>query len=303
MISLRQLESFVRVAEVGSFSKAALLLGVAQPALSRQVRQLELELRCSLLERTGRGVVPTVAGRRVLEHAPGLLEGAQRLREAAAGSRDEPAGRIVVGLPPSLGRSFSVALVESFAAAFPRARLAIVEGLSAHIGEWIASGRVDLGFLYNPEPQAAIETEPVLAEALHLIGPPGSPCTPVTLRDLPRHPLVIPERTHAIRRLLEVRVAQAGLQLDIAWEVSGVPAILALVRSGHGYAVLGRSAVREGDGAGLSARPIEDGAPLLNTLFLAASATRPPTALQRLLRPRLRALALRLEAGVDPGAG
>ena len=268
-----------------------------------QARLLGHEWHCTLLDPTSRNVPPTGTGQRVPKHGPGLGNGAQRLREAAVGSRDEPSGRIVVGLPPSLGRSFSVALVEEFSAAFPRARLAIVEGLSAHIGEWIASGRVDLGFLYNPDPQAAIETEPVLAEALHLIGPTGSPQAPVALRDLPRFPLVIPERTHAIRRLLEVRVAQAGLQLDIAWEVSGVPAILALVRSGHGHAVLGRSAVREGDGAGLCARPIEDGAPLLNTLFLAASASRPATALQRAVRLRLRALATRLAQGEQAGAG
>ena len=86
MISLRQLESFVRVAEVGSFSKAALLLGVAQPALSRQVRQLELELRCSLLERTGRGVVPTEAGRRARARAGAAGGGATPAR----GGRRQP---------------------------------------------------------------------------------------------------------------------------------------------------------------------------------------------------------------------
>jgi LysR family nitrogen assimilation transcriptional regulator len=288
-MNLQQLQTFVRVAELGSFSKAALVLGIAQPALSRQVRQLEVGLRATLLLRTGRGVALTEAGRRLFEHAVGILQLVARAEEAVSASRGEPAGRIVVGIPPSIARQLSVALVEAFEQHFPQARLAIVEGLSAHVAEWIATGRVDLGLLHNPEPQPALETEPVHAEELHLVSAPGAPAGEVRLEDLARYPLVIPERSHAIRRLLEARAAAAGVRLDIAWEISSVPAILELVRSGHGHAVLGPSAVSGPAGEGLRVRQIGT-PPIVNTLFLAAAAARPATPLQQQFRLVVRQL-------------
>ena len=289
-MNLKQLETFVRVAELGSFSKAALVLDTVQPALSRQVRQLEVELRVTLLERTGRGVVLTAAGQRLLEHSVGILQLVARAREAVASSRDELVGRIVVGLPPSVGRDLALPLVECFEKEWPKARLAIVEGLSAHVSEWIATGRVDIGLVHNPEPQAAIETEPLFDEPLLLVGPPSRARGAVALADLAGVPLVIPERSHAIRRLLEARAALAGVKLQVAWEVSSVPAILALVRGGHGHAVLTRDAITAEEGAGrLSARPIGD-PPLVNTLSIATSASKRASPLQRHVVRRLRDL-------------
>ncbi len=312
-MNLTQLETFVRVAELGSFSKAAIVLDTAQPALSRQVRQLETDLHVTLLERTGRGVVLTEAGKRLYEHSVGILQLVARAREAVQASRDEPAGRIVVGMPPSVGREMTLPLVEWFERELPKARLAIVEGLSAHIAEWIATGRVDVGLLHNPEPQVAIETEPLRAEPLCLVSaagvavarrpskgtgkvaasPPPDGHTvqglgAVPLTELPKFPLVIPERSHAIRRLLEAQAALAGIKLDVAWEISSVPAILALVRSGRGHAVLTRSAVAAEVGAGqLVTRPLGD-PPLVNMLCIATSATKRATPLQRHVLRRLR---------------
>jgi LysR family transcriptional regulator, nitrogen assimilation regulatory protein len=302
-MNLKQLETFVRVAEIGSFSKAALVLDTVQPALSRQVRQLEIDLHVTLLERTGRGVVLTEAGKRLFEHSVGILALVARAREDLESSRDEPAGRVVVGLPPSLGKQLTVPLVETFKQQWPRARLAVVEGLSAHIAEWIATGRVDIGLLYSPEPQAALEAEPLRAEPLCLVSRAGrsrqTTSTPVTLAELAGIPLVIPERLHAIRRLLEAQAALAGIKLDIAWEISSVPAILALVRDGHGHAVLTREALaNDGQAQPLVARPIVEPV-LVNTLFLATSATKRVTPLQRSVLRWLREHLARPQA---PGA-
>jgi LysR family transcriptional regulator, nitrogen assimilation regulatory protein len=289
-MNLVQLETFVRVAELGSFSKAAIVLDTAQPALSRQVRQLETDLHVTLLERTGRGVVLTEAGKRLFDHSVGILQLVARAREAVQASRDEPAGRIVVGLPPSIGREMTLPLVEMFERELPKARLAIVEGLSAHIAEWIATGRVDVGLLHNPEPQAAIETEPLRAEPLCLVSRTARGRGAVPLAELPNFALVIPERSHAIRRLLEAQAALAGIKLDVAWEVSSVPAILALVRSGRGHAVLTRAAVATEVGAGqLVTRPLGV-PPLVNMLCIATSATKRATPLQRHVVRRLREL-------------
>src|SRR5262249_45073701 len=190
------------------------------------------------------------AGKRLYEHSVGILQLVGRAREDLRGSRGEPTGSIVIGLPPSMGRMLTLPLVERFKREFPKARLAIVEGFSTHIAEWIATGRVDIGLLHNPEAQAAIETTPILQESLCLVSRAGNNAQrsrqrskqgdPVKLADLPRFPLAVPERSHAIRKLLETQAALAGVKLQIALEVSSVQSILDLVRAGHGHAVLWR---------------------------------------------------------------
>lgn len=304
ILNLKQLEYFVRVAELGSFSRAALVLDIAQPALSRQVRLLETDLRVNLLTRTGRGVVLTDAGKRLFDHSVGILQLVARAAEDLSAARDEPSGRVVVGLPPSIGRLLTLPLVKAFVDDLPQARLAIVEGLSTHLAEWIATGRVDLGLLHNPEPNPALEITPVLEEPLGLVSPivragaggRGAPReeeaaapagkrvrTPPLLRlqDLSRFPLIVPDRAHAIRKLLEAQAALAGVKLDVAWEVSSVQAILDLVRAGYGHAVLARTAlVASGQPEAFGLRPLA-AAGLTSTLCLAVSAHRPATPLIR----------------------
>lgn len=307
-MNLTQLRYFVRVAEMGSFSKAAIELDVAQPALSRQVRLLETDLHVTLLQRTGRGVLLTEAGKRLFEHAVGILQLVARAREDLSANRDEATGRIVIGLPPSMGRMLTLPLVDQFKVAMPRARLAIVEGLSAHIVEWISTGRVDLGLIHNPDANPAIETAHVLDEPLCLVSAarpaaraeaPAKRPAALSFGELVKMPLVVPEQTHAIRRLLETQAALAGLKLNIAFEVSSVQAILELVQHGHGHAVLAPSAVAaSGLGTSLRVRALADPT-LRSTLCMAVSSHKPATPLVQQASRLLRELVV---ASVGPRA-
>ena len=294
-MNLKQLEYFVSVAELGSFSKAALILNIAQPALSRQVRLLETDLHVTLLMRNGRGVVLTEAGKRLFDHSVGILQLVARVREDIEATRDEPSGRIVVGLPPSMGRMLTLPLVEGFRRTLPKARLAIVEGLSTHLAEWISTGRVDLGLLHNPEPQSALEVTPVLDESLGLVSPAeraGRKKATVTFAELIRYPLIVPERTHAIRKLLETQAALAGHKLNVALEVSSVQSILELVRAGHGHAVLTATALAaSGQPDAFILRPLAEPR-LTSTLCLAVSAHKPATPLLKHVLRLLRELIL-----------
>lgn len=287
-MNLKQLEYFVRVAELGSFSKAALILNIAQPALSRQVRLLETDLHVTLLTRTGRGVVLTEAGKRLFDHSIGILQLVARATEDIEAARDMPTGRIVIGLTPSMGRVLTLPLVESFRRALPKARLVIVEGLSTHLTEWIATGRVDLGLILNPEPNPAIEVTPLLNEPLGLVGPAkagksgkAGKQAPIVFAELVKYPLILPERSHALRKLLETQAAQAALKLDVGFEVSSVQSILDLVAAGYGYAVLSKTALRaSGRPEAFDFRPLTK--PALNSMFfLAVSAHKPMTPLGR----------------------
>ena len=144
-----------------------------------------------------------------------------------------------------LARHHTLPLIRAFRREMPKARLAIIEGFSAHITEWLVSGRADLGLVYNPEPLPSLEIRPLRDERLCLVSPVHeAPKGSVTLRQLSKYPLVMPERGHSFRKRMESAAAMAGAQLRVEWEVSSVPAILDLVSAGVGHAALAEDAIR-----------------------------------------------------------
>ena len=183
-MDLKQLEYFVWDAELGSFTRASVALNIAQPALSRQVRLLEVELRQNLLIRNGRGVATTEAGRIMLEHARGVLHQVERAREELGQVRGTLVGRVALGLPPSLSKVLTVPLIRAFRTLMPEASLSITEGLSVTMQESLISGRVDIVLLYNADPSPEVDSFPLLEEDLYLIRRKQgkSPPKPITLR-------------------------------------------------------------------------------------------------------------------------
>ncbi len=288
-MDLRQLGYFIRVAELGSFTRASIALGIAQPALSRQVRLLEVELRQNLLVRNGRGVTLTEAGQVLLEHSRGILHQVEHLREALSLVRGSLTGRVVIGMPPSLSRILTVPVMRAFRQRLPEAVLSIAEGLSITMQESLLSGRLDIALLYNAKPTADIELMPILDEALYLVQRRDSQLDerPLAVRKLAAQRLVIPSQPNAIRMLVESALAQWGLAPDIALEIDGVAAILDLVADGAGSAVLSRHAVLTAhDPQHFTLRPFR--APgLVSRLSIAVSSRRPATATQNATRQLL----------------
>jgi LysR family transcriptional regulator, nitrogen assimilation regulatory protein len=281
-VNLRQLDYFVHVAEVGSFSRAASLLSIAQSALSHKVRQLEIELKQPLLYRNGRGVTPTDAGKRLLEHARGILLQVSRTRDELEDLRGTPTGHVVVGLPQTVAMLIAVPLVGQFRAAFPKASLGIREGLSVSLVEWLSTGRADIGLLFNPAP--SIDIMPWLEEPMCLVArreahARGGGRNSIGLAELARVPLILASRPNAHRMLIDTELGNLGLRPTIALEVDGVGSILKLVAEGCGQTVLPRTSLR---GFGLdrafSVRPIVRPSIAIR-LALAVSAQRPITPL------------------------
>ena len=296
-MDLKQLEYFVRVAELGSFTRAAQVLGVAQPALSRQVRLLEVELRQNLLARNGRGATPTEAGQLLLEHGRGILHQVERAREELGRVRSGLAGRVALGLPPSVARVLTVPLTRAFRQKLPEAQLSISEGLSTAMQENLHNGRLDIAVLYNPSPMPGVEYQPLVEEELLLVQPrpPGlsedPPPPPLSLQDVAQLPLVIPSRPNAIRMHVEAEMAAVGCRPNIALEIDGISAILDLVADGAGCAILSRNAVmRSVKPSAFALRAI--GQPQLRiALATATSALRPSTLTQQATLDLLRAQA------------
>lgn len=280
-MDLKRLEYFVQVAEFGSFTLSSRFLRIAQPALSRQVRALEVELRQTLFLRNGRGVTLTEPGRRLLEHARGILQQVQRARLDLEQQRDAVSGRLVIGLPPSVSRTLTGPLVRAFRERFPDASFGVVEGLSDHLMELLAVGRVDFALVYSSVAPMNIELTPLRVEPLYLVSArPDKARSPlvgaaVSLAQVAAAALVIPPRPHSIRMLLDAALADAGLEARVALEIESVPTILDLVQGDGCHAVLTLNAIRRsGSEQRFVARPI--GKPRLSTtLRLATSAQRP----------------------------
>ena len=286
-MDLKQLEYFVRVAELGSFTRAAQALNIAQPALSRQVRLLEVELRQNLLVRNGRGATPTQAGQLLVEHGRGILHQVERAREELDRVRTGLTGRVAVGLPPSVARVLTVPLTRVFRQKMPEAQLSISEALSRAMQENLQNGRLDIAVLYNPTRVQGIEHTPLGKEELLLVQPRPAglqedpPPTPIRLKDVAALPLVIPTRPNAIRMLVESEMAAVGCSPHIALEIDGVSAILDLVADGAGYAILSRNAVmRSVRPSAFSVRPLSH-PPLTIQLTTAISSLRPTTLTQQ----------------------
>lgn len=301
-MELKQLEYFVRVAELGSFTRAATALHTTQPMLSRQVRMLEVELHQTLLTRNGRGAVPTEAGQLLLEHGRGILHQVERAREDLARVRGGLAGRVALGLPPSVARVLTVPLTRAFRLQLPQAQLSISEGLSTAMQEALSAGRLDTAVLYNTVSVSGLELSPLTSEELLLVQPRAPvltedpPPSPIVLQDIAALPLVIPSRPNAIRMFVESEMAALGCRPTIGLEIDGISAILDLVNDGAGCAILSRNAVaRSSRPSAFTMRPItaRDG-PLRIGLSLAVSASRPTTLTQQATLALLKDTALAL---------
>ena len=216
-MDLRQLEYFVRVAELGSFTRASIALDVAQPALSRQVRQLEVELRQNLLVRNGRGALPTEAGKLLLEHGRGILHQVERAREELGRIRGALAGRVAIGLPPTLAKVLAVPLIREFRRRMPEATLSISEGLSLGMQESLASGRLDIALLYNAKATAEIEVTPLLDEALFLVQRKPGAAAKVAIRSRSRARSSRPSRCRRPARRWSFR---ASSKASASWRSS-----------------------------------------------------------------------------------
>ncbi|HYD55703.1 MAG TPA: LysR substrate-binding domain-containing protein [Burkholderiales bacterium] len=244
-MDLRQLRYFVRIVDLGSLSKAAADLYVAQPALSRQVAALEAELKTPLLVRSVRGVAPTDAGAALYRQAQGMLRQLSRIPEEVRSAGGLPAGTVSVGLPYSVSNILAPALVAEVRARLPAVRLVITESVSGVLDEQLTGGRLDIGMLYETERRAGgIDERPLLVEDLFLVtAGKDKGRGEIPLAEATRHPFILPGRSNATRRILEKAVAKAGGAFEVVAEVDSASTIKAMVAAGIGATVMSRSAL------------------------------------------------------------
>lgn len=241
-MDIRQMTYFVRVAELGSFSRAAAFLHIAQSALSRQINSLEIEFKQRLLTRNGRGVTPTEAGERLLGHARSMLELYDRAYDDMENARLGRAGSVAIGMPGSLSGAISIALIQALRSRLADAKVHILTGRSTQLQEWLVSGRLDMAVVFDAPTNSMLEIEHLFDERLHLFEPPSdgkeeAVGRPISLMDLADQPLIITSRPNRIRETLETALAREGRKLLVECELDSLETTFALVLSGLGKSV------------------------------------------------------------------
>ena len=234
-MDIRQLRTFRTVAELGSLSKAADRLRIAQPGLSRQIKLLEQELRVQLFVRNGRGMLLTGAGRMLLDRTEGLVRQIEQMRDDIQSAGGNPSGSVVLGLVPTVSAVLSGRLAARILAGFPDISQRIVESYGGHLVEWLHRGEMDLAITYGPAIDLHLTAQSIGFEEIAVVGPPGSGLRArkqVDLDWLLKQKLILPSMAHGLRALLEKAVVRRRMTLKALIEVDSYRAQISLMEEG-----------------------------------------------------------------------
>ena len=245
----RQLAAFCAVVERQSFSQAAEHLGVTQPAVSLQIRALEKRLGTQLLDRSGRRVEPTEAGRRLYRGAQRLLAlEEQVLDEVVSGAVGDLAGSLSIGA--STGPAAVV--VPVLLCEFQKAHAAVRVGLEVHdtrtVVELVAERRLELGIVGAAPRHRAVRFEPFASDEVVLVCPPGHRFAgrTVDVHELLSEPLVVMQEGAGVRRIVDDELRRLGVRLrdlDVRLELGLQESVRSAVLAGYGVTFISRAAV------------------------------------------------------------
>ncbi len=247
-MDFKQLRALVTVAETGNVTRAATLLNIVQPAVSRQLRLLEEDVGAILFERGRHGMQLTQSGKTLVEYARRVLHEIERARAEIHPSEGSVGGIVTVGLLPSTCDLLSSVMVTSIAKHYPGIRIRISMGYAGHLQRWLEDGEIDLALLYDPKQTPTIHVQPLLEEDLWIVGLPStglSADNPVRLATLAGMPLVLPSAPHGLRSLVEHAATLRGVELTVVAETNAMSIQKSLVIAGHGLTILPTIAVAD----------------------------------------------------------
>ncbi|WP_185984647.1 LysR family transcriptional regulator [Aureimonas mangrovi] len=240
ILNERNLSYLIRIAECGSFSRAAILLGVTQSVLSRRIRDLENEAGTTIFHRNGRGLVITRDGEMIVELARKVLDDVDRLRLSIETGREAQPDKLIIGLIPSLAASATVPLVRRLSKLLPDTKLHIQEGSSGSLVEWLHDARLDVACLDDGPMLKRFNPVRITGNPLYLTChrdditlPPETP-----IRDLPRYRLVLAAKEHITRRQIEQVAQSRNIKLDVAYESASLWSVMKITDSGLAMSIL-----------------------------------------------------------------
>ncbi len=247
-LNLDHLHTFALVAELGGFSAAASVLGLSQPAVSLQIRQLEQRLKVRLIERVGRRATPTAAGTELLDHARRIEDQLSALTDSMQRHSDGLTGRVRLGT----GATFCIYLLPSvlqrLRQRLPGLDIMVRIGNTNDILKAIEDNVLDLGFVTLPVAGRMFDVTPVLEEEFLAVLPAGDDpfAGEITPTELSRQKLILYEPGSHTRTIIDRWFAAGGIAPRPAMELGSVEAIKEMVGVGMGCAVLPSMAVQPG---------------------------------------------------------
>jgi len=256
-MDLRQLEIFVKVAELKSFSKAAQALRLTQPTISEHIRTLEQELGVRLLDRLGRGAEATRAGQLLLSHATRMLQLQRETLQAMDSFQGRLAGDLHVAASTIPGEYVLPALIGRFKEKFPDIVVSLLIGDTRAVVDWVIDGRAEVAVVGAKLAHRGIEYRELMPDELVVAVPVVHPWhgkKEIALADLRTEPMLLREQGSGTRTAFESALAQAGQDLSafrIVGEMGSTQAIKQAVKAGVGVSVISRRAVEEECRSGL----------------------------------------------------
>lgn len=261
-LDIKQLKALVTVVEAGSVTRAAELLHLVQPAVTRQIRSLELELGVPLFERTRQGMRPTTAGTILAERARRALTELERARAEVGPAPGTVTGIVSVGLLESTAGILAEPLVSAIARDHPGIELRVLTAYSGHLQQWLDNDDLDVSLLYSLTSIPSLNVRTLVRERLWAVAPVSDGLTAlesVPVTRLAERPVVMPSPGHALRVLIDRAAAQASADMNIAVETNSMDLQKQLVRAGHGWTVLPGAGIASDVTAGiLSAAPLSE---------------------------------------------
>ena len=292
-MDLESLKLFLQVAAVGSFSRAALLAGTTQSAVSKRILALEKELGVALFERTGRGARLTDSGSALLPRADELTVNADGLRDFLATDLERPRGPVRIAMQPSTAWPLVRDVFVRVRNDYPAIHLFASEGPTSQVYEWLHAGRADIGVLSRHANEDLPHAEPLSSPQIHLISRPGEPLTldaTVPFKMLAGIPLIVASMPNGGRVLLEETARRKRIKLDVVMDLYSIHVIKKLVREGLAYSVAVPSAIVDELAAGQLAASRIVAPQLREHYFLSLSPMRRPTAAVRAVAQLIREL-------------
>ena len=279
----RQLAAFCAVVERRSFSRAAEALGVTQPAVSLQVRALEKRLGAQLLDRSGRQVEPTEAGRRLYRGAQRLLELEEQLvAEVAAGGDGALAGALEIGASTGPAAVVLPLLLCEFQRAHPAVRVRLAVHDTQTVVDLVAGRELQLGIVGAARRHRGVRFEPFLRDEVILACPPGHPFAgrQVSLEELREEPPILMQEGAGVRQIVEDELRRLGLRLrdlEVTLELGLQESVRSAVAAGYGVAFISRTAVEADLAAGRLAAARVEGMDARREISLVRATNRVPT--------------------------
>jgi LysR family transcriptional regulator, nitrogen assimilation regulatory protein len=240
-MQFRQLRYFVKIVEAGSFSRAAALIHVAQPALSQQIHELEDRLGVTLLQRSARGVSPTAAGELLFREATSILHQLDQLPTVVRSGSGEPEGAVSIGLASSMAPILIGPLLEQVKTKLPKVNLKLSDDDSGSLEAAVGANNLDMAVVYETEFVSSSSRRPVFRQRLYLVG--NRPfyvkgATVASLEQIAKVPLVLPGLPNGRREMINEAFAESGLKANVVAEADTLSSELLAVRSGVASSIL-----------------------------------------------------------------